>query len=77
MPFTTLGAPSKHLLLSKLVYASLKCVLNMNLFKSIPGLKKNGEHCGILVKDMLHLFMLWNICLMTQRCVAFFYIAFV
>ena len=28
--------------------------------------------CKILVKDMLHLFMQWNICLMVQRYAAFF-----
>ena len=28
---------------------------------------------GILVEDVLHLCMLWNICLMVQICVAFFF----
>lgn len=27
----------------------------------------------IVVKDMLHLFMVWNICLVIQRHVPFFY----
>ena len=32
-----------------------------------------AEMCfRILVDDVLHLFMVWNICLMMLRCVAFF-----
>lgn len=33
--------------------------------------------CRILVEGALHLFILQNICLLIQRCVAFFYFAIV
>lgn len=33
--------------------------------------------CGILADDVSHVFLLWNVCLMMQTCVAFFYTAFV
>lgn len=33
--------------------------------------------CRILVKNVLHFFMLWNICLIRQKCVTTFCVAFV
>lgn len=33
--------------------------------------------CGILVENVLHMLTLWNICLLMQRPVAVFHVAFV
>ena len=33
--------------------------------------------CGMVVEDVLHSFMMSNICLVLQICVAFFYVVFV
>lgn len=45
---------------------------DINKFLTKNHVYTNRWCCGILVEDVLHLTMLWNISLTMQRCVAFF-----
>ena len=49
------------------------------VWEGLVGVVLVEEMCcyGMLFEDVLHLFILWNICLMKQKYVSFFYVVFV
>lgn len=47
---------------------------DMNKYLIEDHVNTNSWCCGILAENVLHLFILWNIYLMVQRCIAYFYV---